>query len=114
MLRPPQLATAALKALREDSEPDPVDLVFRTAGQPLDAANLRRSFRMVCKAAAVRPDWTSRELRHTFVTLMSDSDVAVDQIARLVGHASSKLTETATATGSGPSSPPAPRRWTRS
>ena len=34
------------------------------------------------------------ELRHTFVSLMSDSDVAVEEIARLVGHASSKATET--------------------
>jgi integrase len=31
---------------------------------------------------------------HTFVSLMSDSDVAVDEIALLVGHASSKVIET--------------------
>jgi integrase len=40
----------------------------------------------------VLPGWTPRELRHTFVSLMSDS-VAVEEIARLVGHASSKVTE---------------------
>jgi hypothetical protein len=33
-------------------------------------------------------------LRYTFVSLMSDGDVAVEEIARLVGHASSKVTET--------------------
>jgi integrase len=32
--------------------------------------------------------------RRTFLSLMSDSDVAVEKIARLVGHASSKVTET--------------------
>ena len=64
------------------------------AGQALDAANVRRSFRTVCTAAGIGPDWTPRELRHTFVSLMSDSDVAVEEIARLVGHASSKVTET--------------------
>ena len=64
------------------------------AGQALDAANVRRSFRAVCTAAGIGPDWTPRELRHTFVSLMSDSDVAVEEIARLVGHASSKVTET--------------------
>ena len=68
--------------------------MFSTAaGQALDAANVRRSFRAVCTAAGIGPDWTPRELRHTFVSLMSDSDVAVEEIARLVGHASSKVTE---------------------
>ena len=68
--------------------------MFATAaGQPLDAANVRRSFRGVCTAAGIGPDWTPRELRHTLFSLMSDSDVAVEEIARLVGHASSKVTE---------------------
>ncbi len=75
-------------------KPQPGELVFSTAGgQALDAANVRRSFRAVCTAAGIGPGWTLRELRHTFVSLMSDSDVAVEEIARLVGHASSKVTE---------------------
>jgi integrase len=91
----PQLAVTALRALREETRPEPGELVFCTpAGQPLDAANVRRSFRAVCKTAGIGPDWTPRELRHTFVSLMSDSDVAVEEIARLVGHARSKVTET--------------------
>ena len=91
----PQLAVTALQALREEAGPEPGDLVFCTAaGQALDAANVRRSFRAVCTSAGIGPDWTPRELRHTFVSLMSDSDVAVEEIARLVGHASSKVTET--------------------
>ena len=32
--------------------------------------------------------------RHTFVSLMPDGDVAVEEIARLVGHASSMVSET--------------------
>ena len=90
----PQLALTALRALFDESEPEPGDLVFRTAnGLPLDPANVRRSFRSVCVAAKIGPMWTPRELRHTFVSLMSDSDVAVEEIARLVGHASTKVTE---------------------
>jgi integrase len=54
---------------------------------------VRRSFRAVCTAAGIGPDWTSLELRHTFDSLMSDSEVAVEEIARLVGHAR-KVTET--------------------
>ncbi len=91
----PGLAVAALQALHNAAEPAPGDLVFAAAaGQPLDAANVRRFFRAVCTAAGIGPGWTPRELRHTFVSLMSDSDVAVEEIARLVGHASSKVTET--------------------
>jgi integrase len=60
----------------------------------MDAANVRRFLRTVRTAAGIGPGWTPRELRHTFVSLMSHSDVAVEEIARLVGHASSKVTET--------------------
>ena len=90
----PRLAVTALHSSHEETGPQPGDLVFRTAtGEPLDAANVRRSFRVVCRAAGIGQDWTPRELRHTFVRLMSDNNVAVEEIARLVGHASSKLTE---------------------
>ena len=91
----PKLAVSALTGLRDDETHRAGDLVFRTsAGRPLDAANVRRQFRAVCKAAGMGENWTPRELRHTFVSLMSDSNVAVEEIARLVGHASSKVTET--------------------
>jgi integrase len=91
----PELAVTALQALHDDAAPEPADLVFCTAtGRALDAGNVRRFFRAVCSNAGIGPGWTPRELRHTFVSLMSDSDVAVEEIARLVGHASSKVTET--------------------
>jgi integrase len=37
--------------------------------------------------------WSPRELRHTFVSLMSDSGVPVEEIARLAGYATSRTTE---------------------
>jgi integrase len=37
--------------------------------------------------------WAPRELRHTFVSVMSNSGVAVEEIARLAGHSSSRTTE---------------------
>lgn len=41
-------------------------------GAPLDAANVRRSLRAVVDAAGLDPgNWTPRELRHSFVSLMS-------------------------------------------
>jgi integrase len=39
------------------------------------------------------PDWTPRELRHTFVSLLSDSGVPIEQIADAVGHSSIRTTE---------------------
>jgi integrase len=71
------------------------DLVFCTHfGTPLDAANVRRSFRKVTKAAGLDPaDWTPRELRHSFVSLLSDDGMRVEKIARLVGHSSTATTE---------------------
>ena len=70
------------------------DLVFRTrSGGALDAANVRREFRAVCKAAKIGEHWTPRELRHSFVSLMSSSGVPVEEIARIAGHSSTRTTE---------------------
>lgn len=70
-------------------------LVFTTQlGGELDAANVRRSFRRICKAAEIGEKWTPRELRHSFVSIMSDSGVPVERIADLVGDAGgSRATE---------------------
>jgi integrase len=72
-------------------------LVFASAvGTPRNANNVLRSFRSVAKRAGLAAeDWTPREMRHSFVSLLSDSGVAIEDIARLVGHAGgSDVTET--------------------
>ena len=38
-------------------------------------------------------EWTPRELRHSFVSLLSDAGVPIEQIARLVGHSGTTVTE---------------------
>jgi integrase len=38
-------------------------------------------------------NWTPRELRHSFVSIMSDNGVPIETIADLVGHASTAATE---------------------
>ena len=71
-------------------------LVFTTGlGTGMDAANVRRDLR---RALALVPgldpaDWTPRELRHSFVSLLSDAGVPVEQIAQLVGHSGTNVTE---------------------
>ncbi|HVV70564.1 MAG TPA: site-specific integrase [Verrucomicrobiae bacterium] len=71
-------------------------LVFASGvGTPLDSHNVRRAFRKVIQAAGLPPkDWTPREMRHSFVSLLSDSGVPVEDIARLVGHNGTVVTET--------------------
>ena len=70
------------------------DLVFTTGiGTVLTAGNVRRMFRDVCKRAGIGGDWTPRELRHSFVSLMSDRGITTEEISRLVGHSSTRVTE---------------------
>ena len=69
-------------------------LVFTTHhGAALDAGNVRKMFKRICTEAGIRDGWTPRELRTTFVSLMSHRGVNIEEIARLVGHASTRTTE---------------------
>ncbi len=69
-------------------------LVFTTHhGAALDAGNVRKMFKRVCDEAGIGDRWTPRELRTSFVSLMSHSGVSIEEIARLVGHASTRTTE---------------------
>jgi integrase len=90
-----QLQQTERKVAEELGQWHDTGLVFTTAfGTALDAANVRRSFRTVCKAAGIGESWTPRDLRHSFVSLMSAQGVPVEEIARLVGHTGgSRVTE---------------------
>jgi integrase len=70
------------------------DLVFASrAGTRLDAANVRRAFRAVLKKAGLNEqEWTPREMRHSFVSLLSDNDVPLENISDLVGHRDTTVT----------------------
>src|SRR5882757_203448 len=71
-------------------------LVFASkVGTPLDPSHVRRDFRAAIKGAAGvnADDWTPRELRHSFVSLLSDHGLSLEEISRLVGHSSTSVTE---------------------
>ncbi|ADJ46815.1 phage integrase-like protein [Amycolatopsis mediterranei S699] len=70
-------------------------LVFASeVGTELDPHNVRRMFRKVVKAAGLEPEeWTPREMRHSFVSLLSDAKVPIEDIARLCGHSGTAVTE---------------------
>jgi integrase len=99
----PQVAADALRDLPDSQAREQADagehwqdtgLVFTTHhGAALDAANVRKMFKRVCKAARAGESWTPRELRTSFVSLMSHNGVTTEEIARLVGHTSTRTTE---------------------
>ncbi|MFJ7593201.1 tyrosine recombinase XerC [Streptomyces sp. NPDC097617] len=71
-------------------------LVFSSAtGTELDSTNVRRAFRQAITGAegVDAKEWTPRELRHSFVSLLSDKGVPLEEISRLVGHSGTAVTE---------------------
>jgi integrase len=99
----PELAAVALELQQEQQAKDHAaagrrwvnsDLVFTSkVGTPLDASHVRREFKNVTDAAGLGRDWTPRELRTSFVSVMSHSGAPIEQIARLVGHTTTNTTE---------------------
>jgi integrase len=100
------LPETAIQALREHRKRQAEDrlaagplwqdhgLVFASAiGTPLDAANVRREFRKITDVAGLGTGWAPRDLRHTFVSLMSADGVPIEEIARLAGHNRTATTE---------------------
>jgi integrase len=53
----------------------------------------RVSRRVLAVAGLDASEWTPRELRHSFVSLLSASGMAIEDISHLVGHASTRVTE---------------------
>jgi len=102
-LRIPQIAVEALQSqIRRQAEERSTagelwqehGLVFTTTvGSPYESHNLRRDFRRVTAAAGLGARWVPKELRTSFVSMMSYQGVPVEEIARLAGHASSRTTE---------------------
>ena len=62
-------------------------------GAALDAGNVRKMFKRICAASGIGDGWTPRELRTTFVSLMSHQGDSIEEIARLAGHATTRTTE---------------------
>ena len=101
----PRLAAAALRELRKDQarwklkvgaayDVRDMGLVFTDrAGAPRWPQDVTRYFKVICKRAGIG-NWIPRELRHTFVSVLSDSGVDIEHIADAVGHVNSTITKT--------------------
>ena len=90
-LRLAQMAVGALREWQVDqaAEREAAGLhwqdtgrVFTTAtGTLLGARHIRKLFQDVCERAGLGRDWAPRDLRHTFVSLLSDDGIAIEKIA---------------------------------
>lgn len=99
----PDMAATALEAWQERQEKERAEAgprwketgpVFTSrVGTALDASHVRRVFKDTTEAAGLGRDWTPRELRTSFVSVMSASGAPIEQIARLVGHSTTNTTE---------------------
>jgi hypothetical protein len=85
-------------------------LVFTTRlGTGMNAANVRRDLALV---PGLDPaDWTPRELRHSFVSLLSDAGVPLGTSRSSSATAAPPSPNWSTGIRSGPSSRPAQRSW---
>lgn len=99
----PQAVVTALLALRRVQAADQLrlgkhwedsGLVFcTTSGGPMWITYAWRKFKELCDEAGLG-DWTLRETRHTFVSVLSDAGVDIEKIADAAGHANSTVTRT--------------------
>lgn len=92
------LLVAALRRHREEQQLlglfDPEGFVFCTRnGTPLSLSNLRRGFKALCKRAGLGSEWTTYELRHSFVSLVADQLDDLVKVADLAGHVDTKTTQ---------------------
>jgi integrase len=92
------LLVAALQRHREEMEMlglyDPEGFVFCTRnGTALLLRNMRRDFGRLCGRAGLGSDWTTYELRHSFVSLVADHLDDLVKVADLAGHADPRTTQ---------------------
>lgn len=100
----PAAVAAALRALRTDQAAARLragrawtdsGLVFcGGAGQPRQLRGVRAAFGRVTARAGIGGGWQPRELRHTFVSVLSDAGIDIEQIADAAGHINSNVTKT--------------------
>lgn len=101
----PRLVVVALQTLRTDQarwrlklgaayDVRGMGLVFADrAGAPRWPQDVRRYFKVLCGRAKIGEQWTPREMRHTFVSVLNHSGVDIEQIADAVGHINSTVTK---------------------
>ncbi|MFF3840774.1 tyrosine-type recombinase/integrase [Streptomyces sp. NPDC001930] len=101
----PQQLVAVLRSLRQAQQVQrgllglawsDEDFVFGTdSGQQRTAEAVRRAFRTLLREAGFEDPktWTPRELRTSFVSVLSAHGIPIEVIARVAGHSNTQVTE---------------------
>lgn len=92
------LLVAALQRHRREQKLlgryDDEGIVFCTRnGTAMTKTNMRRAFRTLCRNAGFGDDWTTYELRHSFVSVVSDQLDDLVKVTDLAGHVDIRTTE---------------------
>jgi len=92
------LLVAALIRHREEQKLlelyEPEGFVFCTRnGTTMTMSNLRRAFQQLCASGGLGKNWTTYELRHSFVSLVADQLDDLMKVADLAGHVDTRTTE---------------------
>ncbi|MEV0663940.1 tyrosine-type recombinase/integrase [Actinomadura luteofluorescens] len=98
----PHICVEALKRLQDcqgenasDAPPEQEAGLLPPERPPSVGRQRAGDFRKVLdKAGLVGADWAPREMRHSFMSVLSDHGIPVEDISRLVGHRSTAVTET--------------------
>lgn len=103
-LQMPRSVASVLKALRTEQAAARLrlgrhytdhGLVFCSAeGKPCWRSTVYRGFRKRTEAAGIPGVWHPHEMRHTFVSVLSDAGVDIEDIADAAGHINSNVTRT--------------------
>lgn len=98
----PRDAAVALRALKAQQAKDRLrlgpacvdsGLVFAAEhGGPRWPQDVRRQFARVCQRAGLGAGWHPHETRHTWVSVLSDAGVDIEDIADAAGHVTSSVT----------------------
>ena len=62
-------------------------------GTPMTMSNMRRAFSQLCARAGLGSNWTTYELRHSFVSLVADQLDDLVKVADLAGHVDTRTTQ---------------------
>ena len=97
----PEVVVSVLKCWKEEQStfhkrnnyPSPT-LVFGTRENKVKGAReVRRRFKLELAKAGLPQNWTPRELRHSFASLMSLNGARLEEISRIMGHSDLSTTE---------------------
>jgi integrase len=97
-LQMPRDAAAVLRALKAQQAKDRLRLgnaysVFAMeSGGPRWPQDVRKQFGKLCQRAGIGAGWHPHETRHTWVSVLSDAGVDIEDIADAAGHVNSSVT----------------------